>query len=97
MKNIFVLTYCYSDRRSFCARRLLHQILGGISHHVWRPPEGRGFSPGKIAAPLVCRPRAARRLRLQAARGTGHGNGKESLVTAGLKPRPSYSAVRNPG
>ena len=58
--------------------------------------EGRGFSPAEIAAPALCSSRAPRSLRLQAARGAGHGNVHEGLVTAGLKPRPSQPVVRNP-
>ena len=60
-------------------------------------PEGRGFSPAEIAAPTLCSFRAPRSLRLQAARGAKHGNNQEGLVTAGLKPRPSDSVVRNVG
>ena len=62
----------------------------------WGLPEGRGFSPAEIAAPALCSSRAPRSLRLQAARGARHGNNQEGLVTAGLKPRPSHSLVRNP-
>jgi hypothetical protein len=58
---------------------------------------GRGFSPAKMAPPFVCRSRAARCLRPQAARGTGRRNNQERLVTAGLKPRPSLLLARNPG
>ena len=60
-------------------------------------PEGRGFSPAEIAAPALCWSRAPRTLRPQAARGTGHRNNHEGLVTAGLKPRPSRPVVRNAG
>ncbi|MGA3168989.1 MAG: hypothetical protein ABSF14_23050, partial [Terriglobia bacterium] len=55
------------------------------------------FSPAEIAAPTRCLSRAPRSLRPQAARGAGHGNYEEGLVTAGLKPRPSKPVVRNPG
>ncbi len=60
-------------------------------------PEGRGFSPAEIAAPTLCSFCAPGSLRSQAARGAKHGNIHEALVTAGLKPRPSNSVVRNPG
>ena len=59
--------------------------------------EGRGFSPAEIAAPTPCLSRAPRSLRLQAARGAENRDMQEGLVTAGLKPRPSISVVRNPG
>ena len=62
-----------------------------------RLPEGRGFSPAEIAAPAFCWSRAPRSLQPQAARGTGHRNDQEGLVTAGLKPRPSKPVVRNAG
>ena len=60
-------------------------------------PEGRGFSPAEIAAPTLGSFRAPGSLRLQAARGAKHGNNQEGLVTAGLKPRPAISVVRNAG
>ena len=77
------------------------KTLTRISHHAWtlfgRLPEGRGFSPAEIAAPTLCPSRAPRSLRLQAARGAGHGNNQKGPLTAGLKPRPSKIVVRNAG
>jgi hypothetical protein len=60
-------------------------------------PEGRGFSPAEIAAPTPCLSRAPRSLQPQAARGSEQENNQEGLVTAGLKPRPAISMVRNAG
>ena len=63
----------------------------------WVAPEGRGFSPAEIAARPLFLSRASRSLRPQAAWGAGQGNSEKLLVTAGLKPRPSKTVVRNAG
>ena len=84
---------------------LAHRQRRGPSNPYFSPrsdtfrglPEGRGFSPAEIAAPTPCLSRAPRSLRPQAARGSEQENNQEGLVTAGLKPRPAISVVRNAG
>ena len=57
-----------------------------------------GLQPRRLRAFLIIPvSRAPRSLRLQAARGAGHGNNQKGPLTAGLKPRPSKIVVRNPG
>ena len=79
----------------------VRMTLAPISHHVWTllvgcrkggasaPPESR---PPPSVGPV---PRAVPQP--PTARGTGHRNNQEGLVTAGLKPRPSRPLVRNAG
>ena len=59
--------------------------------------KGGASAPPKSPLPPPCWSCAPRTFRPQAARGTGHRNSHEGLVTAGLKPRPSRPVVRNAG
>jgi len=67
------------------------EMLVRMSHHEWTIAEGQGFSPAAIAALILFLPRATRSLRSQAARGAEPGEPHGSVLTAGLKPRPSQN------
>jgi hypothetical protein len=76
-----------------CARR---PNLARTSHYGWTRPEGRGFSPAEIGAPTLYSSRAPRSLRLQTARGAGHGNNQEGFAAAGLKSTHALPRSRPP-
>jgi hypothetical protein len=77
------------------------RMLTRVSHHVWtllgaagraglQPRRNRGSRPLLVPCPAQSRKRGT-------ARGAGHKNNQEGLVTAGLKPRPSRPMARNAG
>jgi hypothetical protein len=83
------ISHCLEDAQSEILRCAQDDSIVGFFRSL--------FSPAKIAAPALYSSRTPRSLRLRAARGAGHKNNQNRLVTAGLKPRPSKIVVRNPG